>query len=70
MMTMHFFAMYNFYLLFQIGQVLASTEWQNQQVRQHVQDAFLYGRHNSLCLAHGRKPILPVSLITKSYTEF
>ena len=44
----------------QIGQLLATTEWKNQAVRQHVQDAFVYGSHNSLCLAHGRKPIQEV----------
>lgn len=50
-----------FYFQFsQIGQLLATTEWKNQAVRQHVQDAFVYGSHNSLCLAHGRKPIQEV----------
>lgn len=63
---MHYFALFiascsMFYLQFsQIGQLLATTEWKNQAVRQHVQDAFVYGSHNSLCLAHGRKPIQEV----------
>ena len=58
----------NFGFFLQIGQLLATTEWKNQAVRQHVQDAFVYGSHNSLCLAHGRKPIQEV--ITKNIFHF
>ena len=36
-------------------------------MKQHVQDAFVYGSHNSLCLAHGRKPIQEVR---KKFTTF
>ena len=57
----------NFGFFLQIGQLLATTEWKNQAVRQHVQDAFVYGSHNSLCLAHGRKPIQEVKT-TKFFT--
>ena len=73
---MHYFALFiascsMFYLQFsQIGQLLATTEWKNQAVRQHVQDAFVYGRHNSLCLAHGRKPIQEVKKNSLFLTTF
>ena len=36
-------------------------DWTDESVRSHIQKSFLYGAHNSLCLAHGRKPIIPVS---------
>ena len=37
-------------------------DWTDEQVQKFVQDAFVYGSHNALCLAHGRQTLLPVSL--------
>lgn len=50
-----------------IGEHLRSMEWTDQEVGRAVQDALVYGQHNSLCLAHGRKPIIPVSQNLKSH---
>ncbi len=46
-----------------VGERFASLDWTNPRIGRRVQDAFLYGKHNSLCLAHGRVPLVPVSLL-------
>ena len=38
------------------------TDWTDSNIQQFVQDIFLRENHNSLCLAHGRKPIMPVRI--------
>ena len=45
-----------------IADVLASFDWSNPDVGAKVEEKLVRGNHNSLCLAHGRKPILPVKI--------
>lgn len=45
-----------------IGEHVASMDWTNQKVGTKIQKSFMFGEHNSLCLAHGRESIIPVSL--------
>ena len=39
--------------------------WNDKKINKFVQEIFLYDKHNSLCLAHGRQPIIPVSIYSK-----
>ncbi len=44
-----------------IGDHLASMNWEgDQKLAEKVQRIMVRGNHNSLCLAHGRKPIIKV----------
>ena len=43
-----------------IGQRLGSINWKARQTGLAVQDALYFGNHNSVCLAHGRVPLIPV----------
>ena len=43
-----------------IGQRLSSINWKARQTGLAVQDALYFGNHNSVCLAHGRVPLIPV----------
>merc|ERR1712083_344092 len=40
-----------------VGQRLLSMDWSNLKVSKSVEDVFHLEKHNSLCLAHGHKPI-------------
>ena len=46
-----------------IGEHVSSMDWNNQRVGARVQDSFMFGEHNSLCLAHGRASLIPVSIV-------
>lgn len=35
-------------------------DWTSSDIQKSVQDVLVHDKHNSLCLAHGRKPIIPV----------
>ena len=41
-----------------------SIDWKNEKVSKLVQEALYFGKHSSVCLAHGRRSIIPVSLST------
>ena len=41
---------------------MAMIDWSDPEVGKIVEQTFTLGNHNSLCLAHGREPIIPVSL--------
>ena len=43
---------------------MAMIDWSDPEVGKMVEQTFTLGNHNSLCLAHGREPIIPVSTIT------
>jgi len=48
-----------------VGQHLANMKWKGNGkesilLGKNVEAAFAYGKHHSLCLAHGRRPITPV----------
>ena len=47
---------------FQIAQRMAMMDWSESEIGKTVEETFMYGNHNSLCLAHGREPIIPVSI--------
>ena len=44
-----------------IGQRFTSINWKDRQVQQLTQDVLYFGKHNNVCLAHGRVPIIPVN---------
>ena len=41
---------------------MAMMDWIDSKVGEMVEQTFMRGNHNSLCLAHGREPIIPVSI--------
>jgi len=51
-----------------VGQRLLSMDWSNPKVSKSVEDVFHLEKHNSLCLAHGRKPIAPY--LASMYPKF
>ena len=55
---LNFFPLY----IFQIAERMAMIDWSDPEVGKMVEQTFTLGNHNSLCLAHGREPIIPVRL--------
>ena len=52
-----------------IGQLLRQMPWETDPaLGKSVQDQIRFGEHNSLCLAHGRKPLTEVNI--SMYSSF
>ena len=49
-----------------VGEVLAGIDW--QATGPQVQDKLLHGQHNTLCMAHGRHPLIPYKPV--EYPQF
>ena len=49
-----------------VGEVFASVDW--EQRGSEIQEILMLGEHNSLCMAHGRQPLIPYEVV--SYPRF
>ena len=50
-----------------LGKRFSSIDWKDSEVHQLAQDRLYFGKHNNVCLAHGRVPIIPVHKILLKY---
>ena len=50
-----------------LGHRFSSINWKDSEIQKLAQELLYFGKHNNVCLAHGRVPIIPVHKILLKY---